>query len=140
MRKDENCGHLHPISSLIREANLIFLQMGFTLVEGPLLESEWYNFDALNFPKDHPLHAGYDAGQAIRDADVILVVAAAAPWDPQQTGPRPDAKGVFIDEQALYQQLPFWNYRADMIMAADALSVLGMVVEKVLSSEGLSIM
>ena len=47
-------GHLHPISSLIREANLIFLQMGFTLVEGPLLESEWYNFDALNFPKDHP--------------------------------------------------------------------------------------
>src|SRR3990167_596822 len=54
MRKDEPCGHLHPISSLIREANLIFLQMGFTLVEVPLLESEWYNFDALNVPKDHP--------------------------------------------------------------------------------------
>ena len=28
--------------------------MGFSLVEGPLLESEWYNFDALNVPKDHP--------------------------------------------------------------------------------------
>jgi len=47
-------GHIHPISSLIREANRLFFQMGFTLVEGPLLESEWYNFDALNFPKDHP--------------------------------------------------------------------------------------
>jgi len=47
-------GHLHPISSLIREANRIFFDMGFTLVEGPLLESEWYNFDALNVPKDHP--------------------------------------------------------------------------------------
>ena len=34
-------GHLHPISSLIREANRIFFDMGFTLVEGPLLESEW---------------------------------------------------------------------------------------------------
>ena len=47
-------GHIHPISSLIREANRIFFDMGFTLVEGPLLESEWYNFDALNVPKDHP--------------------------------------------------------------------------------------
>jgi phenylalanyl-tRNA synthetase alpha chain len=47
-------GHIHPISSLIREANQIFHNMGFTLAEGPLLESEWYNFDLLNVPKDHP--------------------------------------------------------------------------------------
>jgi phenylalanyl-tRNA synthetase alpha chain len=47
-------GHLHPISSLIREANKIFNDMGFACAEGPLLESEWYNFDALNVPKDHP--------------------------------------------------------------------------------------
>ncbi len=50
----ETRGHLHPISSLIREANHIFLKMGFTLADGPLLESEWYNFDALNVQKDHP--------------------------------------------------------------------------------------
>lgn len=47
-------GHLHPISSLIREANAIFFDLGFELAEGPLLETEWYNFDALNVPKDHP--------------------------------------------------------------------------------------
>src|SRR3989338_9772114 len=47
-------GSIHPISSLIREANQIFLQMGFTFVSGPLLESEHYNFDVLNVPKDHP--------------------------------------------------------------------------------------
>ncbi|MEK7505720.1 MAG: phenylalanine--tRNA ligase subunit alpha, partial [Patescibacteria group bacterium] len=47
-------GHIHPISSLIREANRIFYDMGFTFAEGPLVESEWYNFDALNVPKDHP--------------------------------------------------------------------------------------
>ena len=47
-------GHIHPISSLIREANQIFYAMGFTCAEGPLLESEHYNFDMLNFPKDHP--------------------------------------------------------------------------------------
>lgn len=47
-------GHLHPISSLIREANRIFFDMGFSFEEGPLLEDEWHNFDALNVPKDHP--------------------------------------------------------------------------------------
>lgn len=47
-------GHIHPISSLIREANKIFFDMGFELADGPLVESEWYNFDALNVPKDHP--------------------------------------------------------------------------------------
>ncbi len=47
-------GHIHPISSLIREAHQIFSRMGFALADGPLLESEWYNFDALNVPKDHP--------------------------------------------------------------------------------------
>lgn len=47
-------GHIHPISSLIGEANNIFFKMGFTLADGRLLESEWYNFDALNVPKDHP--------------------------------------------------------------------------------------
>ncbi|HWO07496.1 MAG TPA: phenylalanine--tRNA ligase subunit alpha [Candidatus Paceibacterota bacterium] len=47
-------GHMHPISSLIREANQIFFRMGFALAEGPLLEDEWHNFDALNVPHDHP--------------------------------------------------------------------------------------
>ncbi len=47
-------GHIHPISSLIREASGIFTQMGFTLAEGPLVEDEWHNFDALNVPQDHP--------------------------------------------------------------------------------------
>src|SRR3989344_9451297 len=47
-------GRIHPISSLIREANKIFYDMGFAFAEGPLIESEWYNFDALNVPKEHP--------------------------------------------------------------------------------------
>src|SRR3989344_4470213 len=54
MEKIEQKGHRHPIASLIEEANLIFFYMGFAFIEGPLVESEWYNFDALNVPKDHP--------------------------------------------------------------------------------------
>ena len=54
MEKETPHGHIHPLSLLIREANDIFYRMGFSFAEGPLLEDEWHNFDALNVPKDHP--------------------------------------------------------------------------------------
>jgi phenylalanyl-tRNA synthetase alpha chain len=47
-------GHLHPDSLLIRHINGIFGRMGFSLAEGPWVDSEWNTFDALNFPKNHP--------------------------------------------------------------------------------------
>lgn len=47
-------GNIHPISQVIRRSKEIFEKMGFSVVEGPELESEWYNFDALNFPQNHP--------------------------------------------------------------------------------------
>ena len=47
-------GHLHPLSEFINHVNQIFFEMGFTLVDGPELETEYFNFDALNVPKDHP--------------------------------------------------------------------------------------
>lgn len=47
-------GHLHPLTQVTNELVDIFGKMGFSVVEGPLIETEWYNFDALNIPKDHP--------------------------------------------------------------------------------------
>jgi len=47
-------GHLHPLTLVKREIEAIFQSMGFSVVEGPEIENEWYNFDALNIPKDHP--------------------------------------------------------------------------------------
>ncbi|MEA3295902.1 MAG: phenylalanine--tRNA ligase subunit alpha [Patescibacteria group bacterium] len=47
-------GHLHPLTIVQREIQEIFQNMGFSIVEGPEMETEWYNFDALNFPIDHP--------------------------------------------------------------------------------------
>ncbi len=51
---DMERGHVHPITQLIAESTRIFAGMGFSVAEGPLLEDEWHNFDALNVPKDHP--------------------------------------------------------------------------------------
>jgi phenylalanyl-tRNA synthetase alpha chain len=47
-------GHQHPITSMIAEINSIFAEIGFAFAEGPEAETEHYNFDQLNVPKDHP--------------------------------------------------------------------------------------
>lgn len=47
-------GHFHPISKAIDKVSRIFMDIGFDVVDGPEIESEWYNFDALNVPRNHP--------------------------------------------------------------------------------------
>jgi len=47
-------GHLHPITIVRREMEDIFREMGYSLDPGPEIESDWYNFEALNFTPDHP--------------------------------------------------------------------------------------
>ena len=47
-------GAFHPISRMIREITDIFTRMGFSVATGPEVETDWYNFEALNFPPEHP--------------------------------------------------------------------------------------
>ncbi len=47
-------GHQHPLTKMIAEINSIFSELGFVFAEGPEAETEYYNFDRLNVPKDHP--------------------------------------------------------------------------------------
>ncbi len=47
-------GHFHPLSLVQRQLEEIFLGMGYSIVEGPEVELDYYNFQALNIPKDHP--------------------------------------------------------------------------------------
>ncbi len=49
-----SCGSLHPVTIVAKEVTDILKKMGFTVVSGPEMESEYYNFEALNVPKDHP--------------------------------------------------------------------------------------
>ena len=50
----QKIGHLHPISKIQKEIEDIFVSIGFMVLEGPEIESDYYNFEALNFPPDHP--------------------------------------------------------------------------------------
>ncbi|MEI7817276.1 MAG: phenylalanine--tRNA ligase subunit alpha, partial [Desulfuromonadales bacterium] len=47
-------GTKHPVSLIIEEICSIFAGLGFAVAEGPEIEHDWYNFEALNFPPEHP--------------------------------------------------------------------------------------
>ncbi len=53
-------GHLHVITQTWQELEDVFVGMGYRVAEGPEIESEWYNFGALNFPLKHPARDMYD--------------------------------------------------------------------------------
>jgi phenylalanyl-tRNA synthetase alpha chain len=53
-------GHLHPFTLIERKVIEIFSGMGFEIVESQEIENEWYNFDALNIPKEHPARDVFD--------------------------------------------------------------------------------
>ena len=53
-------GTIHPISQVIEEITAIFADMGFDVADGPQIESDWYNFDALNIPPEHPARQEHD--------------------------------------------------------------------------------
>jgi len=58
--RPESRGRIHPITQTIDELTAIFAEMGFTVADGPNIESDYYNFEALNFPPDHPARQEHD--------------------------------------------------------------------------------
>ena len=58
--RPETEARLHPLSRTIEEVVAIFAEMGFTVAEGPDIESDYYNFTALNIPEEHPARQEHD--------------------------------------------------------------------------------
>ncbi|MBI3990934.1 MAG: phenylalanine--tRNA ligase subunit alpha [Candidatus Omnitrophica bacterium] len=63
-------GHIHPLTQIIAEVCGIFREMGFQIVEGPEIDTEYYNFEVLNIPPDHPARDAF-ATFYLRD-DILL--------------------------------------------------------------------
>src|SRR5438093_9825768 len=53
-------GHPHPSALVIERITDVFVGMGYRVAEGPEVETDWYAFDALNMPPDHPARSGFD--------------------------------------------------------------------------------
>ena len=58
--RSRRIGTIHPVSQVMQELTAIFADMGFAVAEGPQVESDWYNFDALNIPPEHPARQEHD--------------------------------------------------------------------------------
>tara|TARA_B100001559_G_scaffold70422_1_gene57517 strand:+ start:491 stop:1567 length:1077 start_codon:yes stop_codon:yes gene_type:complete len=58
--RPESNGSIHPITQTIDELTAIFCEMGFTVADGPHIESDYYNFSALNIPPEHPARQEQD--------------------------------------------------------------------------------
>ena len=69
-------GAFHPLSLTIQEIKRIFIGMGYQVVEGPEIETDYYNFEALNIPKDHPAR---DMQDTFYITDNILLRSQTSP-------------------------------------------------------------
>ncbi|MCI5836803.1 MAG: phenylalanine--tRNA ligase subunit alpha [Veillonellaceae bacterium] len=69
-------GHIHPLTKINRRIKDIFMKMGYTVAEGPEMESDFYNFQCLNFPPDHPAR---DMQDSFYITDSILLRTHTSP-------------------------------------------------------------
>ncbi len=87
-------GSLHPLYRVAEEVKRIFLGMGYRVAEGPEVEYDWYNFEALNIPRDHPSR---DAQESLYVTDAILLRTQTSPVQirvMQQLAPRLPVKVI----------------------------------------------
>jgi phenylalanyl-tRNA synthetase alpha chain len=101
-------GARHPISTLAERIADVFVAMGYEVAEGPELETEWFNFDALNFGKDHPARTMQDTFY-VGPADSGLVLRT-------HTSPV-QARTLLDREPPVYVVCPGRTFRTDELDA-----------------------
>ncbi|MFM8921035.1 MAG: phenylalanine--tRNA ligase subunit alpha [Candidatus Nanopelagicaceae bacterium] len=104
----EHLGGLHPLTIIRNEISDYFLSLGFSVAEGPELESGWLNFDALNIPTDHPARTMQDTF-FIEPLESGLVLRT-------HTSPV-QARTMLTQELPIYIISPGRTYRADELDA-----------------------
>ena len=117
-------GALHPLTILSHEISDLFVGMGYTVQEGPELESSWLNFDALNIPADHPARTMQDTF-FIEPLNSGLVMRT-------HTSPV-QIRTMLENEPPIYVICPGRTYRADELDATHTPvfnQVEGLVVDK----------
>jgi phenylalanyl-tRNA synthetase alpha chain len=117
-------GGLHPLTILTNEICDLFLGMGYRVAEGPELEAEWLNFDALNIPVDHPARTMQDTF-FIEPLDSHLVLRT-------HTSPV-QVRTMLEEEPPIYIICPGRTYRADELDATHTpvfSQVEGLVIDK----------
>ena len=117
-------GGLHPISIIKNEISDFFIEQGFSVAEGPEMESGWLNFDALNIPADHPARTMQDTFFIVPlESDMVLRT---------QTSPV-QIRTMLTQEPPIYIISPGRTFRADELDATHSPvfhQVEGLVVDR----------
>lgn len=79
---------------------------------------------ALNFPRTHPLHSGFDPKEVLQGSDAIFLLAVIAPWHPASVTPSAGAKVAVLDENPLRIEIPYYGYQADLCLTGEVESSL----------------
>jgi len=101
-------GARHPLSLLMESMSDVFIGMGWGIAEGPELENEWFNFDALNMDQDHPARSEQDTF-FVDPVDAHLVLRT-------QTSPV-QIRTLLTEELPLYRVAPGKTFRKDELDA-----------------------
>ncbi|OYO22124.1 phenylalanine--tRNA ligase subunit alpha [Enemella dayhoffiae] len=120
-------GAIHPITGMMDLVSDIFVAMGWEIAEGPELESEWLNFDALNFPPDHPARYLQDTLFVDPPEHHLVMRTHTSPVQ---------ARALLTRELPVYIACPGKVYRADEFDATHLPvfhQVEGLVVDKGIS-------
>ncbi|CCH33846.1 phenylalanine--tRNA ligase subunit alpha [Actinosynnema sp. NPDC047251] len=101
-------GARHPISTLAERIGDVFVAMGYEVAEGPELETEWFNFDALNFGKDHPARTMQDTFYVAPEGSGLVLRTHTSPVQ---------ARTLLDRELPVYVVCPGRTFRTDELDA-----------------------
>ncbi|MGH3752399.1 MAG: phenylalanine--tRNA ligase subunit alpha [Pseudonocardiaceae bacterium] len=101
-------GARHPITSLCERIADVFVAMGYEVAEGPELEAEWFNFDALNFGKDHPARTMQDSFYVAPEGSGMVLRTHTSPVQ---------VRALLERELPVYVVCPGRTFRADALDA-----------------------
>jgi acetolactate synthase-1/2/3 large subunit len=96
----------------------------------PIVE-QWHTH--LNFPQNHPLHAGYDPAPYLKEADVILAIESDVPWFPKLSEPRPEAAIIQIASDSLFTDYPYRGFNSDISLSGNPRLALLALKDAILS-------
>lgn len=100
------------------------------LLGAPVLDA-WHP-SYVNFPRTHPLYGGPGlVAPVVREADVVFLAAAVAPWHPPSSAPGPGTKVVALGDDPLQSTRAFWGYRADLLVAGEFEQSMAMLLDRV---------
>jgi phenylalanyl-tRNA synthetase alpha chain len=117
-------GARHPVTTILERICDVFVGMGWEIAEGPELETEWFNFDALNFKRDHPARTTQDSFYAAPEGSGLVLRTHTSPVE---------VRTLLERDLPVYVVIPGRTFRTDELDAHHAPvfhQVEGLAVDK----------